>query len=235
MPYGCGTWPAFWSLGPDWPSHGEIDIIEGVNTNVKNLMSLHTSDNCTTAGINETGTLLTADCYEGANENSGCAVSSIDVDSYGSTFNNEGGGVYAMEWTSQYIRTWFFKRASVPASIINGRPDPSTFGTPDANFEGGCDIDSHFGNHQIVFDITFCGDYAGKRLSKYMPADFWGVCLPIVHQLCCRKSEWLRRSILVDRVTEGVPAEQCWFFLNVVLQSFVFQTSGCIDQVYFTA
>jgi hypothetical protein len=24
MPYGCGTWPAFWLLGPDWPANGEI-------------------------------------------------------------------------------------------------------------------------------------------------------------------------------------------------------------------
>jgi beta-glucanase (GH16 family) len=31
MPYGCGTWPSIWMLGPNWPSNGEIDIIEGVN------------------------------------------------------------------------------------------------------------------------------------------------------------------------------------------------------------
>jgi beta-glucanase (GH16 family) len=28
MPGGvCGTWPALWTLGPDWPYNGEIDII----------------------------------------------------------------------------------------------------------------------------------------------------------------------------------------------------------------
>lgn len=26
MPVGCGTWPAFWMFGPDWPNNGEIDV-----------------------------------------------------------------------------------------------------------------------------------------------------------------------------------------------------------------
>ena len=51
MPWGCGTWPAYWLLGPDWPSHGEIDIIEGVNTLTQNAISLHTSDNCSIAAV----------------------------------------------------------------------------------------------------------------------------------------------------------------------------------------
>lgn len=25
----CGTWPAFWLVGPNWPNNGEVDIIEG--------------------------------------------------------------------------------------------------------------------------------------------------------------------------------------------------------------
>ena len=30
MPYGCATWPAFWTLSQEgpWPTGGEIDIIE---------------------------------------------------------------------------------------------------------------------------------------------------------------------------------------------------------------
>lgn len=162
MPTGCGTWPAFWSLGPNWPSNGEIDIIEGVNTNTQNLMSLHTSDNCTVAGTNETGTLQTSNCYINANSNSGCGVQSASTTSYGSGFNSNGGGVYAMEWTSSWIRVWSFGRNSIPASITDGTPDPSTFGTPSANFQGSCNIDSHFALHNIVFDNTFCGDYAGN-------------------------------------------------------------------------
>lgn len=26
MPFGCGTWPAYWLVGPNWPSGGEIDV-----------------------------------------------------------------------------------------------------------------------------------------------------------------------------------------------------------------
>ena len=66
MPYGCATWPAFWTnswKGP-WPTGGEIDIIEvthlfwrafvmlkrirqGVNGAKRNLISLHTLPGCT--------------------------------------------------------------------------------------------------------------------------------------------------------------------------------------------
>ncbi|KAL1634378.1 hypothetical protein SLS56_002388 [Neofusicoccum ribis] len=75
--------------------------------------------------------------------------------------------VYAMEWTSQWIRVWFFSRSNIPSSISAGSPDISEFGMPTANFQGGCDIDQHFKDHTIIFDITFCGDWAGNTFGKY--------------------------------------------------------------------
>lgn len=30
IPQGNGLWPAFWTYGEDWPTNGEIDIIEGI-------------------------------------------------------------------------------------------------------------------------------------------------------------------------------------------------------------
>ncbi|KAI9763413.1 MAG: hypothetical protein M1840_000544 [Geoglossum simile] len=168
MPGGiCGTWPAFWMNGPNWPDTGEIDIIEGVHLNTKNLMALHTDSTpgCTINGNGQTGTTSTFNCDTTTNtqpNNAGCAVNANSDNTYGAGFNKAGGGVYATEWTSSWIRIWFFPRGSIPADITAGIPNPSTWGTPSANFQGSCDIDAHFSNLQIIFDTTLCGDWAGN-------------------------------------------------------------------------
>jgi hypothetical protein len=83
MPVGCSTWPSFWTVGPNWPSAGEIDIVEGVNNQATNQMTLHsgTSQGCTIgkSGKQFTGQVLGTNCYSSPNADSGCGVEDTDT------------------------------------------------------------------------------------------------------------------------------------------------------------
>lgn len=47
MPAGCGVWPAFWLTDEaNWPVHGEIDIVEGVNYQDVAKTALHSTKGC---------------------------------------------------------------------------------------------------------------------------------------------------------------------------------------------
>ncbi|RHZ58936.1 putative GPI anchored endo-1,3(4)-beta-glucanase [Aspergillus thermomutatus] len=156
----CGTWPAFWSVGKDWPNDGEIDIIEGVNLQKANEIVLHTSGTCDVSGSNDmTGTLSSSECGE-ASGTVGCVVKGTNGSS-GTPFNEAGGGVYAMEWTDAFIKIWFFARSKIPASLSGGNPDTSSFGTPMAHLQGSCDFSERFKAQKFIIDTTFCGDWAG--------------------------------------------------------------------------
>jgi len=141
-------------LGPNWPNEGEIDIIEGVNGNANNAMTLHTSGGCSITNDNAfTGTLGTTNCYvsaPGQSNNAGCDIQDQSTQSYGTGLSSIGGGVIVTEWTSSDINIWFFSRGSAPGDIASGSPDPASLGEPVARFQGGCNIDSHFQNLQIV-------------------------------------------------------------------------------------
>ncbi|KAM4054797.1 glycosyl hydrolases family 16 domain-containing protein [Hirsutella rhossiliensis] len=166
----CGVWPAFWMFGPNWPTSGEIDIIEGVNLQDKGTVTLHTSPGCT---MSNEGTLSSTYLKDGdcgaSGTSAGCGQQTADTQNYGDGFNAIRGGVYATEWTSEHIAVWFFPRSAIPRDVASGQPNPETWGQPMARFAGGsgCDIDSHFSNNQLVFDTTFCGDWAGNP-------DVWG-------------------------------------------------------------
>ncbi|EON97590.1 putative endo- -beta- protein [Phaeoacremonium minimum UCRPA7] len=167
----CGSWPAFWMYGPDWPESGEIDIIEGANTAVENLMSGHTASGCTlpsTGGY--TGTQGNTDCTSpGDNGNIGCNYTPPDSDTstYGDTFNAVGGGIYAVEWTSDAIKIWHFPRTAIPTDITSKTPDPTAWGEPQSIFGGSsCDVDTFFNDMSIVINMDLCGAYA---------ANVWGV------------------------------------------------------------
>ncbi|RDW84455.1 hypothetical protein BP6252_02045 [Coleophoma cylindrospora] len=174
----CGLWPAFWTVGPNWPASGEIDVIEGVNADTTDTITLHTASGCTmtNTGALSSSSLSNGDCNAG-NAGTGCGFTTQDTQGYGSGFNTVGGGVYAMEWTSSAIQVFFFPRNAIPADITSGSPDPTSWSTPVARFSGsGCDIDSHFMNHNIVFDTTFCGQWAGQVWSSSSCASLASSC-----------------------------------------------------------
>lgn len=142
MPSGCGLWPAFWTTdGQNWPAHGEIDIVEPINTQTIAKTVLHTTEQCdmyahaprwmwtghwdSSTGLPEFSTgipdyetkLETDNCWIGAPHqwlNQGCAVVHPDDGTLGTPMNEKGGGIYAMEWdpAKGYIRTWIFPRAA---------------------------------------------------------------------------------------------------------------------------
>lgn len=155
----CGSWPAWWTFGPNWPHSGEIDIIEGVNGQSNSSITLHTASGCQFSQ----DSFSSVDCGSPGDGSQGCGAQTGNTQDFGDGFNAIGGGVTAMQWTSDAIKVFFFPRGSIPADIDAGNPDPSTWGNPTASFSGGsCDIDANFMNHNIVFDTTFCGVWAGK-------------------------------------------------------------------------
>ena len=162
----CGTWPAFWTVGPSWPNNGEIDIIEGVNTQSYNHYAVHTSSGCSISNTGMfSGSIETQDCdvnAAGQPNNAGCSIVTSDTSSYGDGFNAGRGGVYATEFTPSAISIWFFPRSAIPADITSGSPNPSGWGNPHASFGSPCNIGQIVKQQQIVFDTTFCGDWAGS-------------------------------------------------------------------------
>lgn len=160
-PYGCGTWPALWLTDhSNWPDNGEIDLMEATNQAADgNQMTLHTTSGCSMDVRREaTGKALRKNCDHSKNSNAGCGVKS-GADGYGTSFNDNGGGVMAMEWRDEGIRMWQFARGSIPSDIKSKKPDPSTWGTALADFPGtDCGIGSHFKNNSIVANINLCGE-----------------------------------------------------------------------------
>ncbi|GLB41674.1 putative glycoside hydrolase family 16 protein [Lyophyllum shimeji] len=175
MPVGCGIWPAYWSVGPDWPNGGEIDILEGVHNQDTNQYTLHTAAGCSlNNAVKTTSRVLGTTCASSGADNTGCAFRDTDARSYGHGFNGAGGGVYAHLWDSAGIKIWHFARSEIPQDIKDGKPDPSKWPTPAAQFAASsCDVGKYFHDNSLVFDTTFCGDWAG---ATYASAGCPGTC-----------------------------------------------------------
>ncbi|PAV20464.1 glycoside hydrolase family 16 [Pyrrhoderma noxium] len=181
LPFGCSVWPAFWTKGETWPDDGEIDIIEAINLMTSNQMALHTTAGCyhdtptgqigQSTGLgpgNVGGTGLNSDGEDATDCStpSGCVVTETKANSFGSSFAENGGGVWAMQFDIAGVYIWFWPRGEVPVSIEESTStssmDLSDWGSPSAAYpNSSCTFEDFFTPQQLVMDITLCGDWAG--------------------------------------------------------------------------
>jgi len=168
MPTGCGTWPAFWTNGPNWPAGGEIDIVEGVHDYTNNQATIHTNVGCTLASSNSSTLAISGnviagtDCAASTTGNQGCGIRAATSNSFGAGFNSNNGGVYAMKWDTSGVAVYFFPRGSEPADITAGVPQPDSWGPAQARWPAAsCDPFKFFTDHHAILDTTLCGQWAG--------------------------------------------------------------------------
>lgn len=82
-----------------------------------------------------------------------------------------------MQWASTGIYVWFWQRGQVPADILAETPNTAGWGVPLASFSGsGCDFDEMFGDMNIIFDTTFCGQWAGDAWGSSQCASLAPTC-----------------------------------------------------------
>ncbi|KAF8498638.1 concanavalin A-like lectin/glucanase domain-containing protein [Russula emetica] len=223
MPFGCSLWPAYWSFGAgNWPEDGEIDILEGVNKQATNQMTLHTGPHCSldeNPKFNSAsegtflGNVLSRACASSPSDNAGCGISDPDPSSFGQGFNEAGGGVFAHLWNQDGIKIWHFKRSLIPQDITSGNPDPSTWSTPTAFWSNiDCDMATHFIDHSLVIDTTLCGDWAG---TAYGSSGCSGTCVQAVSKASNFESP--DYSILLGRFVTSARTDYFLFLFELLL------------------
>ncbi|KAI7959184.1 hypothetical protein MJO28_002975 [Puccinia striiformis f. sp. tritici] len=113
------------------------------------------------------GKVLHTDCDSTGSGKYGCGVADRSKASLGKAFNDNGGGVFVMEWKKSGISVWRFNRTNIPKELAKGeKPRPSKWRIPPISHWDQEDCNSlsntkGFSKHKIVFDITLCGDWAG--------------------------------------------------------------------------
>ncbi|KAI1662647.1 glycoside hydrolase family 16 protein [Daldinia decipiens] len=156
----CGSWPAFWFFGDPWPTKGEIDLYENWNDLNFNRHTSHVDKpdvvgDCTLVASDMTAKIDSPNCYDFADGQAnfqGCSASEIS-----STFGSPSGGIFALEWTDDFLKIWDWPRDGAPKDISSGQPAPgSAWGQPSYVISK-CNVDKAFKDMKMVLNVNFCG------------------------------------------------------------------------------
>ncbi|KAJ7931205.1 glycoside hydrolase family 16 protein [Mycena leptocephala] len=166
MPAVCGTWPAVWFTGANWPYDGEIDVVEGVSLYDQNIYSVHTGSGCSisdsaVSSMTKVKIVQTDGTNCDANANpAGCGFTDQQTSTFGPGFNSAGGGVFALQFDTTGIKMWFFQSGSVPGDISSLAPNPSSWGAPRMSVPtSNCSPTTYFNDLMMVVDTNLGGTF----------------------------------------------------------------------------
>jgi hypothetical protein len=70
---------------------------------------------------------------------------------FGDSFNQNGGGIWATQVEAEGIKVWHFTRSEIPADITSDSPDPSKWGKPVVSLvPQNCDISKAWKKMKLV-------------------------------------------------------------------------------------
>eukprot|EP00439_Symbiodinium_sp_Y106_P076369 s510_g15.t1 len=135
VPYGCGVWPALFTLAPNvpWPNGGELDILEYVNMDVSKA-SFHTGGECKLSAekVNKYGPMpdrtrpsaipfcrnnMDYDCVTDYPDRLGCAPNKWMKSG---TEWAHSPGILATQWTEIF----YIPEHEIPQDILADNPSP---------------------------------------------------------------------------------------------------------------
>ncbi|KAM3429226.1 hypothetical protein MY4824_008373 [Beauveria thailandica] len=166
----CGAWPAYWTLGENWPSNGEIDMYEGWNLHEVNKPAIHTAPESEVGQCyldsSASAKIVSENCDNAFQNNrnawagQGCQVEEEKDGIWGAP----DGGIQALEWTNDTIKLYTWQIGKAPKNIDSDTPDTSSWGTPTVQLSSPrCDTSRAFGNQTILFTLPFCGNPPGNN------------------------------------------------------------------------
>lgn len=222
LPWGCGLWPAMWTLGfgKEWPEGGEIDILEYVN-DLPQEVSFHTghSNQCRLDGE-----LVNAKygAMPDANGNDYNCVTDYSLAQTGCSPNklpllpgeqwSGGGGMLALESTSEFIKVFHIPAAHAD---IAGEPKPEEwdewvvsyfpFAESEEKTPGSCPNSKDLLTEQrLIMNINMCGEWGSPT---------WGLAKTCLNQVGPKFPEQCK--IMAPRVQpEGLGEDCCLQFVG---------------------
>eukprot|EP00435_Cladocopium_sp_Y103_P073635 s36_g44.t1 len=134
VPYGCGVWPALFTLADhgQWPNGGELDMLEYVNMDVSKA-SFHTGGSCTLdpSKVNEYGSMpdrtwagwtdrtgrnkMNYDCVTNYPDRLGCAPNKWMKSAQNWA---QSPGVLATQWTEDFIKLFYIPEHEIPQERV---------------------------------------------------------------------------------------------------------------------